>query len=319
MANNPTVVDFTIPFATFLTLPVSDGTWNDVLITKKLDEAGKEATATQQDQAAGQLWSNLGDDFIRAAWDKIRLPFVYIAGLGMLNEAGDLDHDIQVNGGECRSDDAIDDMLLTTAIIKQIDAAWVVGTNQGGLDTGVVAIDSWYHLWLIKRDDTQVVDVLFSLSATAPTLPANYTRKRRLGAVLTDGSANILAFLQQGDLFLWSTTKQDHAPANVGTTAGLFTVSTPLGVLTEALLRVSVERTGSDFGVLISSPFGSDDDPVTPALRSHSGHTNGSSVINSAPVEIFTSFSSQVRARSEFMNTDVYIGTYGWIDKRGKL
>ena len=46
-----------------------------------------------------------------------------------------------------------------------------------------MANDTWYHVWLIKRADTGVVDALFSLSATAPTMPANYTRQppRRFG------------------------------------------------------------------------------------------------------------------------------------------
>ena len=57
------------------------------------------------------------------------------------------------------------------------------------MDTGSVANNTWYHVHLIKRPVTGVVDVLFSLSATAPTLPTSYTIFRRIGSMRTDGSA----------------------------------------------------------------------------------------------------------------------------------
>jgi hypothetical protein len=92
-------------------------------------------------------------------------------------------------------------MRLAAAITKQIDAAWAVGTDAGGLDTGSVGNNTIYGVWLIKRSDTGVVDVLFSTSFTSPTMPTDYDRKRLIAAVRTDGSANVAAYTQSGDFF----------------------------------------------------------------------------------------------------------------------
>ncbi len=132
-----------------------------------------------------------------------RLPFNFIGGL-RLAQAADTDHDITIAAGDARDPTDAADLTLAAAITKQIDAAWVVGTNQGGMDTSTVANTTLYAVWLIKRSDTSVVDALFSTSFSAPTMPASYDYKRLIGAVKTNGSANIIAFVQRGDEF-WFT------------------------------------------------------------------------------------------------------------------
>jgi hypothetical protein len=126
----------------------------------------------------------------------------YLVGLKVSNNATDTANDIDIAMGECRSDDDSEDMVLGTALTKRIDAAWVAGTNQGGLDTGTLA-DGNYHLFLIKNPTTGVVDALFSLSLASPTMPSGYTVKRRLLSIrrnLTDYSG-LWKFKQLGDYF----------------------------------------------------------------------------------------------------------------------
>jgi hypothetical protein len=68
--SNPTNV-FDIPgetLAQFLAKPVSDGTYGDVANLLKTDAPGFEAPATTIVTAGGQLWSNMVDDFILAAY-----------------------------------------------------------------------------------------------------------------------------------------------------------------------------------------------------------------------------------------------------------
>lgn len=126
----------------------------------------------------------------------------YITGLGISNGT-DSDHDIDVATGAAMDTTGVEVMRLTSGITKQIDAAWSVGTNQGGLDTGSVAAETLYAVWLIQRSDTYVVDVLFSTSFTVAgiTKPTNYDRFQRIGAVMTDDTvpANIVGFTQSGD------------------------------------------------------------------------------------------------------------------------
>jgi hypothetical protein len=108
-----------------------------------------------------------------------KFPRGHLSGLKPSNNATDTVNDIDIAVGECRSDDDTEDMVLASALTKRLDAAWVVGTNQGGRDTGSIADVTW-HLFLIKNVTTGVVDALFSQSLTAPTMPSGYTVKRRL-------------------------------------------------------------------------------------------------------------------------------------------
>lgn len=116
-------------------------------------------------------------------------PRRYIDGLTLSNNAGDATNDIDISAGECvTTDSPYWRMALAASITKRLDAAWAVGTGNGGLDTGAIA-NTTYHVWLIQRSDTLVVDALFSASATAPTMPANYDRKRYLGPVIRSAGA----------------------------------------------------------------------------------------------------------------------------------
>lgn len=174
---------------------------------------------------AGQLW--LDDDTPTATlWtlklfdgsDDIDLAYVDTAanvfypfpvtkaihGLTLANNSGDAANDIDVAPGLARAESNDDALLLTQTLVKRLDAAWAVGTNAGGLDTGAETASTLYAVWLIKRPDTGVVDALFSTSFTAPTMPTNYTRKRLIGAVYNDASSSILSFVQQGDYFRYT-------------------------------------------------------------------------------------------------------------------
>src|SRR3990172_6812314 len=99
-----------------------------------------------------------------------------------MSNAADAANDITVAVGECVDDGGTENMVLASAITKQIDAAWAVGTNQGGMNTGAVANDTWYEVHLIKRTDTGVVDVMFTTTANRSTLPTNYTKKKEVSA-----------------------------------------------------------------------------------------------------------------------------------------
>ena len=72
----------------------------------------------------------------------------------------------------------------------------IISSGANGLDAGSVAANTWYYLYLIS--DGTLVRGLFSLSATAPTLPNGYTYFARVGAVRTGASGYLLQTLQQG-------------------------------------------------------------------------------------------------------------------------
>jgi hypothetical protein len=145
----------------------------------------------------------------------------------MSNNASDSDHDIDFTNGSFSFDDGTGQAYLS-AITKQIDAVWAQGNNAGGLDTGVVSNDTWYYSFAIYNPTTKDSDILFSASPTSPTLPSDYTKKKRLKACFlkTDSSSNIEAFYMSGDMFF--PTEQDYIvdqasqTASIGTLAGAF-------------------------------------------------------------------------------------------------
>ena len=70
----------------------------------------------------------------------------------------------------------------------------------GGLQTGLTeATDTWYSVWVIHNQTDSLTRALLATSATDPTLPTNYTKKRSVGWVRNDGSSNFLKFYNMGD------------------------------------------------------------------------------------------------------------------------
>lgn len=149
------------------------------------------------DQHTSAILITDGSNWITIAKPQTTLPTSHIGGMTTSNGT-DADHDIDIAVGSCRDAADSENLILSSILVKQIDAAWAVGSAAGGLDTGAVA-QGLYAMWAIKDITNNIVDVLFSLSFTAPTMPSGYTVKRLFWAVVTDSSANILPYSQQGD------------------------------------------------------------------------------------------------------------------------
>lgn len=238
----------------------------------------------------------------------------YLTGYTLSNNATDSVNDIDVAPGVCVNSLNTAMIVLAASITKRIDSNWSVGTNQGGLDTGSVT-NATYHVFAIKRPDTGVVDALFSLSATAPTLPTNYTLFRRIGSILNDGVGN-KQFIQNGDDFLFNTPSLDVDVSNQGTSEVLRVLRVPTGIKVDAKIRVRASN-ASGWVVIISSPDAANLEPsatVTPL--SDLGAAGGTA--DRATLVVRTDTSGQIRTRSSASNTDLKIATYGWIDTRGK-
>lgn len=242
-----------------------------------------------------------------------------IGGLTLSNNGVDATNDIDIAAGYACATGGGALMTLASSLTKQLDAAWAVGTNQGGLDTGSIANDV-YHVWLIRRSDTGVVDALFSASATSPTMPTSYDQKRRIGAIIRAGAA-ILAFTQFGDHFRLSTSVLDIDVTNPGTSAVTRTLaSVPDGIRVKALFNAFMTNTGAVERMYISELAASDQAPSGTAapLRNLTMHVAGFAV--SSQLEIMTNTSGQIRTRHESSdaNTVFRIATLGWTDYRGK-
>lgn len=237
----------------------------------------------------------------------------FLFGLTLSNNTTDANNDIDIASGSCRSIEDDSDIVLSSALTKRLDASWAVGTGNGGLDTGTKANSTAYHVWAIRRPDTGVVDVLFSTSATNPVMPANYTQKRRIGAVLTDGSGNIRQFIQNGSRFTLLSPVLDVNVTDQGDSPTTRTLTVPTGVRVVALLRV---RSGGAASASFQVVHNDGEVSSTPGASGNADAVTSTSVTIVNNLERLTNTSGQVRTRSSTAGTTFVIATYGWIDHR---
>lgn len=247
-----------------------------------------------------------------------KVPLGHISGLTLSN-AADADHDITIAIGEAANSSGAAALILAASITKQIDAAWAAGDAAGGLFTGVVAINTWYHVFLIRKDSDGTIDAGFDTSITAANIPAGYTAYRRIGSVLTDGSSNILNFTQFGDQFTWKDYQKDSTVV-FNATGFDVTLSTPVGVRCEAKISVNVVANNtSDNKAHILSP-----DMNAPTLTDDTANV-GSGTGNSVDdprgrgqIDVWTGLTSQVQTKANQTMSISIVSTLGYKDLRGQ-
>jgi len=209
-------------------------------------------------------------------------------------------------------------MKLASAYTKTT-GSWTLGTGNGSLDTGSIANSTWYHVWLIQRSDTGVVDVLTSTSATSPTMPSSYDRKRRIGAMKTDSSAQWVKFASVDGRFEWAVPKQDATSSDISGTSAFDKVlaSVPTGVEVLAILGGWYRSSVATNWVLISDPDANEvANTPTGNITAASEAANGISAFN---IQVRTDTSAKVQIEStDAAPTSFYIITRGWIDPRGQ-
>ncbi len=226
---------------------------------------------------------------------------------------------MNITGGQA-TDSANSVVINLAASISKTTAAWSVGTGNGCLDTGAIGTNTWYHFYAILRTDTGVADILCSTSASSPTMPASYTKARRIGSGKTNGSSQWITFTQLEDQFLWNDAVLDVNSTNPGTAAVSSTLSVPTGVKVLAILnQVLVTGAGGAVVGLVSSPDQTDAAASLTTLPLGNIYVPASTSAANR-IEIRTNTSAQIRRRLSFSDANVIhrIATVGWIDKRGK-
>lgn len=238
-------------------------------------------------------------------------------GCVISNNVADATNDIDVTAGFAADSTNVVLMHLATALTKRLDATWAVGNNQGMRDTGSISDATW-HIFIIMRPDSGVVDVLASLSATAPTMPTNYTYFRRIGSIVRTGGA-IKAFTQYGDLFQWTSSVLDVSTNNPGTSAvtATLTVATGVAVLAQIIASADISSSGGD-GIV--SALTQTDATPSPTL-SNFGFDSDAPGHTPSALSIATNTSGQVRYRvsTSSAGLTVYLRTFGYVDTRGRL
>lgn len=263
------------------------------------DNSQKAATTAYADRAAS---SAVGAYILRS----------YLAGLG-LSTAGSSASFAVAAGMAADGTNAA--MISLASALTKTTSAWAVGTGNGALDTGTIANNSWYHVHLVKRTDTGVVDVLVSLSASAPTLPANYTLSRRIGAMRTDGAAQWRAFLQSGDTFHIAPVTDYNSTSTLATT--LTTFSVPTGVVVQPILTTSIGVGSAGNMDLLLAPGANSALLAKFACTGTSGTTHAGQSALGPP----TNTSAQLYLSVTLTSGTIVEGTIltkGWVDRRGQ-
>lgn len=254
----------------------------------------------------------------RVKLEELPLPRGSLGGGTLSNNAGDATNDIDIAAGEARdSTNAVN--IRWGALTKQLDVAFAAGTNQGGRSADALANGTW-HVYAIRKDSDGTGDVLFDTDAAAPSMPAGYTYFRRIGSILRV-SAAIVAFIQNGDEFVYSTPPALDQNA-VGTTANrtLVTVAVPTGV--KMGWRGNLQVQGGAIGaqtVLLTDPACADVAPgngVTPLANLQ--WNGAASQTIAAEVSCRTNTSAQIGVRVAQATDAIRIVTIGWTDTRGR-
>jgi len=299
---------------------------------KKSDGAGSVIALESGDLVAGEVY-RVTDDGTQGVVENPTKPYlnidnaVFTSAKIELSNGTDADHDIDFTAGATiASDDSV--RIITGALTKQLDSTWAAGTAAGGLaDALTIANDTWYHCFALSSSDGTTVDCGFDTSITATNLladtaviAAGLTKRKRVGSILTDGSANILAFFQIGNRFSWDILPVDYNASNPGTSVITVTASTPLGVKTIAdvtLLCSDASFGGASYFILITDPNATDSSPSS--ARNHLpifGPTLGSLIRGSTTNSIRTSSTSTIRFRTSLSDAGITIVIInnGWTD-----
>ena len=236
----------------------------------------------------------------------------HIGGLALANDGTSPQTVIDTSSGVATSDDATTMMKL--ASFTKSTAGWSVGSGNGCLDSGTVANSTWYHLFVIERTDTGVVDELCSTPASAPTLPTSYTKQRRIGSFKTDASAHILAFTQTGTgnkrKYLLGTAVNDVSSQIVNSGARtLFTMaSVPSGIKVDGIFDLNATNATAGTAGSISSPDTADPAPSANWTVAVSNKAYAGTYI------VRTDTSQRIGVSSGANSTSVNVQSVGWYD-----
>jgi len=151
-----------------------------------------------------------------------------------------------------------------------------------GLDTGSMAANTWYAVWIIHNPTTAVTAAMLSTSASAPTMPSGYTFKHRVGWMRTQsGSANLRRIRQKNTEAQYVVTGAVAAPT---LSNGSNTVVGDHVPTTAVMIHVQANITAwaSEVSVRPNSNISSANSPIFHSTGSSNINTNGDTGGNSA-------------------------------------
>ena len=185
---------------------------------------------------------------------------------------------LTVASGACRNSTNVNDITLPSSVTVN---GTVVGVN--GVDIAALVASSFYGVYLIGDSTAyKATAALLSLNATTPSLPFGYDMYRRIGWILTDGSANILNFYQYGAsggrTYFYDVAISALSGGTSTTYANVSLAASVPPISTEAIILHQYQPNASG-NVAHLLPFGSS--ATNGIIRLSAGAANGSSPFTS--------------------------------------
>lgn len=262
------------------------------------------------------LAANNLSDLADVATARLNIGLPLSGNVLLSNNVTDPTNDIDASTGVYQFSDNTGRAVLS-AITKRLDATWAVGTNQGGLDTGVKTNSTWYHWYTIYNPTTATSDLIASTNASAPALPTGYTKSSLVESVYVDSGGLIRPFTHRPGFMSLKTTVMDATvAAPVSTNRIPVTISTPLGRVVQAYPQIyhsyNVGQGAGVFGYYSCM----DEADVTPSVSNfHTQSSEVSTVESTFSRPIFTNTSSQIGVRFTSTLTRYSINIAGWATK----
>lgn len=240
----------------------------------------------------------------------------YIYGLGLANDAVNPPTVIDVSPGVATSDDGSAQIVISTLIYKNANAAFSAGVGGGCLDSGT-AIPSSGTLHFFAVNGPSAPDVVCSISPTTPTLPTGYTAKRRVGSIPVRSSA-FVQFSQSGAEFLLKGQKNDVPATTLNSgSRTCFALTVPTGIQVKAKTAINFYTSPAQPQYLyISSP---DQDDIPASSTNYSTYSAPTAPVTFLNYDYRTDTSGRICA-----SVNTYIAapgsyftesTLGWIDQ----
>jgi|GEM_PF-5023099 len=182
-----------------------------------------------------------------------RLPPLYRSGGAITVSTAS----VSIAPGAWRSGSDATDIILNTALVKLLNTSgsWTPGSGNNGIFSGVAALSTWYHMFVIKNATTGAVDAGFDTSPSGANIPAGWTAARRVGSVFNQSAGGILPVLQTGNIFRFVTPRVILSNAPYNGTIATVNMGTPPGFSTIAKARVfSNANAGGTTSYLLYAP-----------------------------------------------------------------
>lgn len=230
-------------------------------------------------------------------------------GLTISNNGANPTTRFDVAPGSCRDIGDAGNIEIPSTYTKNFSTSWTSGntSDDGSLDTGTLAPSKTYHVWAIARSDTGASSLLTSLSATNPVMPTNYDLKRRIGAILSNSSSQIIQFRQVGGWFHLINTNADIENRNVYTAANI-TLPIPIGI--KVLVDMCVAFSGGTGTMFLSAA-----DPDCGAATTYDCVYIGSAVAGTV-CQVWSNTSGQISFKGSASDGIINIYVRGWYDGR---